>query len=388
MTEHSEGMSDMGMRMSGIMTTEFVSPGHPDKVCDQIADAIVDKALSHDPKSRVAMEVTGGHYGLVVIGEITTAEQFDIAKVVKEIYKSIGHNDHDLGVFVNVVSQASDIARGVDIGGAGDQGVMTGYAVRNPEGNHMPPVYMMARALTQKMTDLRCTGTTCLRPDGKSQVVMMDGKVTHVILAAHHAADISTDDLRQLLLEQVIRQVVPATDPVMVNPVLFDQAIYLTDGISGNVVINGTGAFIQGGFNADAGTTGRKLIVDNYGPNVEIGGGCYSGKDPTKVDRSAAYFCRFVAKSIVAGGLATEALVKVGYAIGVPTPSFVTVQTPLLLEENSKLQAHILEKFDFRPAAIIERFGLQRPVGWCYRETAAAGHYTDPKFPWEKTVDI
>ncbi|MBI5077422.1 methionine adenosyltransferase [Candidatus Falkowbacteria bacterium] len=389
--------NEMDMRKARSMAAEFVTNGHPDKCCDQMADAIVDTALSQDPKSRVAMEVTGGHGGIVVIGEMTTCAVFDIGEVVRRTYRAIGH-DHDLAIFTNVVKQAKNIAQGVDdekaVGkghaeqGAGDQGIMVGYAV-NDTPEFMPLTWSIAKRLCLMMHDLRVDGTLpWLRPDGKSQVTIVDGKITHVTLAAHHALKFSPDtpeekaELAQIRIElfnRIVRPVVPDLGNVDMVAAGEDPC----------VVINGTGRFVQGGFDADAGTTGRKLMVDNFGPNVEIGGGCYSGKDPTKVDRSAAYFCRFIAKSIVAGGYAREAIVKVGYAIGVAKPTYVSVQTSLPDDEARKLEANVLDKFDFRPKAIIERLGLiDSNKDWRYEDTARFGHYGDSRFPWETPVSF
>ncbi len=369
----------MSMRKARAMATEFVTPGHPDKVCDQMADAIVDAAIQGDPKSRVAMEVTGGHGLVVVIGEMTTSSQFDIGEVVRETYRAIGH-DHPIGVLVNVVRQAPDISQGVTEGqglyleqGAGDQGIMVGYAINDGYDDYMPESWHIARALTQRLVEVRQNGTLpYLSPDGKSQVTVIDGKVTHVTLAAHHAKTVELEQIREDLIAHVIRHVMPDADRLP----------------HGSVVVNGTGRFVQGGFDADAGTTGRKLMVDNYGPNIEVGGGCYSGKDPSKVDRSAAYFCRFVAKSIVAGGHAREALVKVGYAIGVAEPTHCSILTDLPVEQNAKLEAKVVAQFNFTPKAMIEQLGLLTPTGWRYRDTAAAGHYGDPRFPWEQPTEI
>lgn len=370
-------MESMRMRKARTMATEFVTDGHPDKVCDQIADANVDAALGQDPKSHVALEVTGGHGSVVVIGEMTTDAHVDIGEVAKATYKSIGH-DHEIAVLANVVKQSSDINAGVGAAaeqGAGDQGIMVGYAI-NDGPNCMPRSWTLARELCMKLKELRESGKlSYLRPDGKSLVVMDGDRVTHVTLAAHHADKIMLAQIKEDLIELAVRPVIGdlAPDHVAVN---------------GTSKPGGPSMFVQGGFDADAGTTGRKLAVDNYGPNVELGGGCYSGKDPSKVDRSAAYFCRMVAKSIVAGGHAPEAVVKVGYTIGIAQPAYVSVVTPLAEEAARKLEEHIRAKFDFRPAAMIEQLGLLKPKGWSYRETARAGHYGDDRFPWEKVVEI
>ena len=356
---------NMKMRKARSMASEFVTNGHPDKVCDQMADAIVDEAVFADPKSRVAMEVTGGHGLVVVIGEMKTSVPVDIGQVVRRTYAEIGH-DLPIGVLANVVVQSPDIDQGVTATngkeqGAGDQGIMVGYAV-NDGADYMPLSWSIARALCVRLTEARRDGTLpYLRPDGKSQVTIMGDRVTHVTLAAHHSDAVPLEKVRLDLIKQVVRPIVPELD-------------------EGCIVVNRTGRFVQGGFDADAGTTGRKLMVDNYGPNVEIGGGCYSGKDPSKVDRSAAYFCRMVAKSIVAGEHADEAIVKVGFAIGVATPTYISVEADLPDDEAARLEQHIRGLFDFRPEAMIERMGLLKPNGWRYCETAAAGHYGDNRF--------
>ncbi|MDO8622258.1 MAG: methionine adenosyltransferase [bacterium] len=365
------------MRKARTMATEFVTDGHPDKVCDQIADAICDAAIAQDPKSHVAMEVTGGHGSVVVIGEMTTGAHVDIGKVARETYKSIGH-DHDIAVLANVVTQSGDINAGVGAAeeqGAGDQGIMVGYAI-NDGPDYMPRSWTLARALCMKLKELRESGRLpYLRPDGKSLVVMDGDRVTHVTLAAHHASGIMLAQIKEDLIELAVRPVIGelAPDHVAVN---------------GTSKVGGPSMFVQGGFDADAGTTGRKLMIDNYGPNVEVGGGCYSGKDPSKVDRSAAYFCRLVAKSIVAGGHAPEAVVKVGYTIGIAEPAYVSVVTSLPEDLAAKLEAHVKAKFNFKPAAMIEQLGLLTPKDWSYRDTARAGHYGDDRFPWEKVVEI
>lgn len=361
--------SDMAMRRCQLSAAEHVTDGHPDKVCDQMADTIVTAALQQDPMSRVAMEVTGGHGKVWVTGEMTTGAQLDVQQLLHDTYRAIGHTDQ-VEVWTNIVRQSLNIAQGVDTGGAGDQGIMTGYAV-NETPELMPHDWVLSRDLCLRLKVARMSGLLAyLRPDGKSQVTLNNGTVVHVTIACHHSADVALDKLREDVLREVVLPLVPDIDPR-------------------HVVINGTGKFVQGGFEADAGTTGRKLVVDNYGPNVEIGGGCYSGKDPSKVDRSAAHFCRMVAKSIVGSGMANEALVKVGYAIGVAEPTIVSVQT----NHDGKADAAIVEKvyhtFDFRPRAIIERLGLRNMNnGWTYRDAAAFGHYGRDMFPWEQVVDL
>ena len=357
-----------GLRISSFAASEHVTGGHPDKVCDQMADAVLDAAIAQDPQSRVAIEVTGGHNKVFVTGELTTRAELDIENIVLQTYQEIGYND-DLEVVTKIAKQSRDIADGVDAGGAGDQGVMVGYAVQGYD-ELMPMPWLLARDLCHRLKIMRVEGTLLyLRPDGKSQVVMENGHVTHVTIACHHAPEVSLDRLYKDIYNHVIVPVIPA--------ISFD-----------NTVINGKGKFTKGGFEADAGTTGRKIVVDNYGPNVEVGGGAYSGKDPPKVDRSAAYMCRLVAKSIVDSGMADEALVKVAYSIGIDQPSLLSVQTDRGPEEDAKLFEKVKKSFDFRPRAIIERLGLQHPDGWTYTETASFGHYGRNNFPWEHPADF
>jgi len=357
-----------GLRVSNFAASEHVTDGHPDKVCDQIADAILDAAIEQDPQSRVAIEVTGGHNKVFVTGELTTSAELDIKNLVLQTYRDIGYKD-DIDVVIKIEKQSRDIAEGVDAGGAGDQGVMVGYAVEGCD-ELMPVPWVLARDLCLRLKKMRVEGTLpYLRPDGKSQIVMENGHVTHVTIACHHAEEVPLDSLYRDIYNHVIVPVVP--------------------GISlDNTVINGKGKFTKGGFEADAGTTGRKIVVDSYGPSVEVGGGAYSGKDPTKVDRSAAYMCRLIAKSIVASGMADEALVKVAYSIGIDRPSLLSVQTDRGPEEDEKISEKIRKDFDFRPRAIIERLGLQHPNGWSYKETAAFGHFGRKHFPWEQALEL
>lgn len=362
------GHACLATRKAPVMAAEFVTEGHPDKVCDQMADAILDAMLKEDPFSRVAIEVTGGHGIVCAIGEVTTNAHVDIGNIIRHVYRDIGHTA-EIGVMVNVVKQSPDIAKGVDKGGAGDQGIMVGYAVDDGP-NFMPKPWTIARQLAVGMKELRVTGKLpYLKPDGKSLVVLKEGVVSHITLAAQHERGITQEQIKHDLYENLIR------------PIIGDIPLQ-------HVEVNGTGEFVLGGFDADAGTTGRKLMIDNYGPNIEVGGGCYSGKDPSKVDRSAAYFCRMVAKSIVGCGYAHEALVKVGYTIGIAEPAYISVVSDLPEEQNRALEQKVIEKFDFRPKAMIEFMGLLHPNGWCYRETARAGHYGDDRFPWEKICEF
>ena len=338
-------------------TCESVTEGHPDKVCDQIADAILDAYLQRDPSSRVAVETFGSHGALMIGGEVTSTEEIDLAAIAKRVYRDIGYDD-EIEVFTNIEEQSPDIARGVDTGGAGDQGIMYGYATsETPE--YLPRPVVLAHKLAWGLTDLRRNHQefSWLRPDGKTQVTMVGPNVTAVVVSAQHSPDITIEEIRRLVLERLIA------------PIIGDLG-------NAAVHINPTGSFVSGGFMADTGLTGRKIMVDTYGGLMPHGGGAFSGKDPSKVDRSAAYMARYAAKNIVANGLAKNCLVSVAYAIGKESP----VMLRAISGEGKDLTAYLKEHFDFRPRAIIERLGLRRPI---YRATAAYGHFGRDEFPWE-----
>jgi S-adenosylmethionine synthetase len=342
-------------------TAESVTSGHPDKICDQISDAILDECLRQDKKSRVAVETFGGHGMLVICGEVTTKAKVDFAKIGRNVYKDIGHKDN-LNIITRVVVQSPDIAQGVDTGGAGDQGIMYGFATdETPE--FMPKAMVLAHKLSKGLEDLRKKGEIkWLYPDGKSQVTIEDGKIKTVLVSTQHSANVSNDEMREILIKKLIK------------PVIGD--------ISGvEILINPTGRFVQGGFEADTGLTGRKIMVDTYGGMLPHGGGAFSGKDPTKVDRSAAYMARFAAKNIVANKLAKTCLVSVAYAIGRAEPLMVEA----IDEKGKSLGKIVREKFDFKPKSIIEALDLRRPI---YRQTAAYGHFGKKGLPWEKIIKI
>lgn len=335
-------------------TVESVTSGHPDKVCDQISDAILDACLAQDPRSRVAVETFGGHGVILACGEVTTRARVDYAAVAREVYRDIGYEARPM-VLVNVVSQSPDIAQGVDTGGAGDQGIMYGFATdETPE--LMPRGVVLAHALTRRLEELRRNGEVAwLRPDGKAQVTMQDGEVATVLVSTQHAEAVGQEEIRRTVVEKVVEVI---------------------DGIEGvEVLVNPTGKFVLGGFDADTGLTGRKIMVDTYGGLAPHGGGAFSGKDATKVDRSAAYMSRFVARHIVASGHAKACLVSVAYAIGRAEPVMVSA-----VDESGRDLSVLARAFDFRPAAIIERLGLARPI---FRQTASYGHFGRPGFPWE-----
>jgi S-adenosylmethionine synthetase len=347
---------------SKIYTVESVTSGHPDKVCDEISDAILDECLRQDPKSRVAVETFGSHGLLVVGGEVTTGANFDAESIARAVYKNIGYEDN-LKVIVNIVKQSPDIAQGVDTGGAGDQGIMYGYATdETPE--FMPRAVVLAQKLAQGLENLRRTRPdySWLRPDGKTQVTIENGKIKTALVSTQHSESAATDFIK----EQIIKGLVA---PIIGN-------------VSGvEILVNPTGRFVKGGFEADTGLTGRKIMVDTYGGLIEHGGGCFSGKDPTKVDRSAAYMARFAAKNIVASGLAKKCLVSVAYAIGKAEPLMLEAVN----ENGESVVDAVKNKFDFRPAAIIERLNLRRPI---YLRTAAYGHFGRPGFPWEEVIGV
>lgn len=342
-------------------TTESVTAGHPDKVCDQISDAILDACLTQDPKSRVAVETFGSHGTLMIGGEVTTTANVDYEAIARKVYADIGYTD-TLEILSKVVTQSGDIAMGVDTGGAGDQGIMYGYAT-NETDQYLPLGVTLAHALARKLEGLRRDGTLpYLRPDGKTQVTIKNGRVITALTSTQHAEEAGLETIREDLTKHLF------------TPVLGDLSDI-------EILVNPTGRFVQGGFEADAGLTGRKIMVDTYGGLMPHGGGCFSGKDATKVDRSAAYMCRFAAKNLVANGHAKKALVSVAYAIGRVDPVMVEA-----FDEDGKNLSDIVNKnFDFRPLAIRDRLGLTRPI---FQETAAYGHFGVEGRPWEEIIKI
>lgn len=379
-------------------TSESVTEGHPDKICDQISDAILDAALTDDPSARVACEVMVSTGLVMVAGEITTDSYIDIPQVVRETIQEIGYTDRKLGfdadscaVLTSIDEQSPDIAQGVDLGyekrigeaedelfgGAGDQGIMFGYANRDTA-ELMPLPIALAHKLAKQLSIARKSGQAkTFLPDGKSQVTIEyeNGKPVHidtVVISTQHTETSNLEEVKQEVLEYVLKPVLPND--------LYDEQT--------RILINPTGRFVLGGPEGDTGLTGRKIVVDTYGGFARHGGGALSGKDPTKVDRSAAYAARYVAKNIVAAELADACEVQIAYAIGVAKPVAIFVNT----FGTAKIADHDLEKmilniFDLRPQAIIKNFDLLRPI---YKQTAAYGHFgrTDLDLPWEKTDKV
>ena len=378
------------MSKSFIFSSESVGEGHPDKVSDSISDSILDACLEQDPQSRVACETLVKSNCVTIAGEITTDAKFDYEKVVREAIRKIGYiNDDDIfhadQVFITnqLTAQSRDIGQGVDAAaaegkdtaeqGAGDQGIMFGYACNETE-ELMPAPVMFAHRILRKMAEVRHAGVEAkwLRPDCKSQVALKyeSGQMTgieNVVVSTQHAADVDNDTIRNFITEEVIKPALPAE-------LLSPDTQYL---------INPTGRFVVGGPQGDSGLTGRKIIVDTYGGWGRHGGGAFSGKDPSKVDRSAAYMCRWVAKNIVAAQLADRVEIQLAYAIGYPDPTSITIDcfgTEKVPED--KIQDAVKEVFNFKPANIVSQLDLLRPI---YRETTHYGHFGKANLPWEQT---
>lgn len=381
-----------------LFTSESVTEGHPDKISDILSDAILDEIYKNDPQARVACEVTVTTGLVMVVGEISTTTYVDIPKVVRESVREIGYDRAKYGfdcdtcaVITAIDEQSADIALGVDKSleaksgtdaidsiGAGDQGMMFGYACNETE-EFMPLAISLAHKLTKRLTDARKSGEIdYIRPDGKSQVTVAydeNGKplyVDTVVISTQHSEDVTHEQIEKDVLEKVILPIIPAE-------LLKEDTKYY---------INPTGRFVVGGPNGDSGHTGRKIIVDTYGGYARHGGGAFSGKDPTKVDRSAAYAGRYVAKNIVAAGLADRCEVQIAYAIGVAKPVSVSVETfgTAHIPEH-EIESLIEKHFDLRPAGIIKMLDLRRPI---YKQTAAYGHFgrTDIDLPWERTDKV
>ncbi len=381
-----------------LFTSESVTEGHPDKVCDCVSDAVLDAIIAQDKNARVACESFASTDIINVMGEITTTAQVDFEEIIRKVICGIGYDSDDIGfngntckVNITLDKQSSDIAMGVDrslelksgeedeynLHGAGDQGMMFGFACNETE-ELMPLTISLAHKMAKRLTDVRKDGTlTYLRPDGKTQVTVeyVNGapiRVDSVVVSSQHSADISLETLREDILKYVIKPIIPQN--------LIDD--------STKYYINPTGRFVIGGPHGDTGLTGRKIIVDTYGGAARHGGGAFSGKDPTKVDRSAAYAARYVAKNVVAAGIAKKCEIQLAYAIGVAKPVSVMVDTfGTGKVSDSKIAMAVQRVFDLRPAAIIEKLDLRRPI---YFDTAAYGHMgrTDLDLPWEKTDKV
>ena len=379
-----------------LFTSESVTEGHPDKICDTISDAVLDAILAQDPDGRVACETTCITDQIMVMGEITTKAKIDIEKIARDVVCEIGYDSPEKGfdghtckVQIAIDKQSPDIALGVDksyelkegyddsynLHGAGDQGMMFGYACDETE-ELMPLSISLSHKLAKQLTNVRKDGTLpYLRPDGKTQVTVeydesgAPKRVDTIVISSQHSADVSLDQIRSDIVKYVIKPIVPEN-------LLDDDTI---------IYVNPTGRFVTGGPAGDSGLTGRKIIVDTYGGIGRHGGGCFSGKDPTKVDRSAAYAARYVAKNIVAAGLAKKCEIQIAYAIGVAHPVSVMIDTfGTGIISDDTLSEIVTETFDLRPAAIIDSLNLRRPI---YRQLAAYGHMgrTDLDLPWEKT---
>mgnify|MGYP003302964124 CR=1 FL=1 len=363
-------------------TSESVTEGHPDKLCDYISDTVLDEALAQDKYSRVAVETFASANKITIAGQITSNAKLDVEKIVRERIKEIGYDNAKLDIDyktckidINITKQSSDIAQGVDVGGAGDQGIMFGFASDETE-EYMPFAIAMAHKLAKRLTEVRKTGIMpYLRPDGKTQVtVEYEGdqvkRIDTILISTQHDADIDMEILKKDIKEKIINQVIPSK--------------YLDD--KTNYYINPTGRFVIGGPLGDTGLTGRKIIVDTYGGYARHGGGAFSGKDATKVDRSAAYMLRHIAKNIVAHGYAKKCEIQVAYAIGMEQPMSVFVDTfgTNTIPENEIVEI-INKNFNLTPKGIIEYLGLREPI---FTKTTNYGHFGKTELPWEKIIEL
>ncbi len=364
-----------------IFTSESVTEGHPDKICDQISDAILDDILAQDPSSRVACEVCATTGLVLVMGEITTEGYCDVQKIVRSVVNDIGYNrgkygfdSENLAVLVSLKEQSPDIAMGVDVDGAGDQGMMFGYACKETA-EYMPMPIMLAHKLARRLAEIRKNGSHKeLRPDGKTQVsVEYDEKgqvmrVDTIVVSTQHDEDVTQEELKKTIINEVISPIIPKS--------LIDEKT--------KIYVNPTGRFVIGGPKGDSGLTGRKIIVDTYGGYAPHGGGSFSGKDPTKVDRSASYMARYVAKNMVAAGFSERLQIQLSYAIGLASPTSICVDTFNTSKYSDEYLIKVIsENFDLTPKGIINNLDLRRPI---YRKTATYGHFgrDDLDLPWEK----
>ena len=380
---------------SNLFTSESVTEGHPDKMCDQISDAVLDAHLKQDPTSRVACEVCASKKNVMVMGEITSSATVDIEKVVREKINEIGYdrdellfNGNNINIILDISAQSADIALGVDNSketkesemeanlGAGDQGMMFGYATNEIEGALMPAAIYYSHELAKKLAEVRKNGTIpYLRPDGKTQVTVKyeDDKlvgIDTIVVSTQHEPGVDNQTIEHDIIENVIKPVIPTE--------------YLEENV--RVLVNPTGSFVIGGPAGDSGLTGRKIVVDTYGGYAPHGGGAFSGKDSTKVDRSAAYYARYVAKHLVAAGICDKCQIQVAYAIGVAKPVSICVDTFGTGKLSDEKILEIIESvFDFRPTNIISELELRKPV---FGDTAAYGHFGNPDYAWEKTPKL
>lgn len=383
-------------RKNRLFTSESVTEGHPDKVCDSIADAILDELLKQDVSSRSACETCATTDTVLVMGEITSNAKIDVEKVIRDTIKNIGYTEKDVGFDYNceiinkIHTQSPDIAMGVDASaesksgdssvydsiGAGDQGMMYGYACTETD-SLMPLPITLAHKLTARLTEVRKSGlVNWLRPDGKSQVTVeydeFDNpvRVHTVVVSTQHSPAVSHDEIEKTVIEKVVKYAIPAE--------LLDE--------NTRILVNPTGRFVVGGPNGDSGLTGRKIVVDTYGGYCPHGGGAFSGKDPTKVDRSASYYARYVCKNVVASGLAKRCMLEVSYAIGVAKPISLRISSFGTAVCSDKVLEQVVEKvFDFRPAAIIDNLSLRSPI---YKATTNYGHFGKNGLAWEKTDKV
>ena len=368
--------------MKQYFTSESVTEGHPDKLCDLISDSILDACLKQDSNSRVAVETFASGNTITIAGQITTKAEFSVENLVREVIKEIGYDNASLDmdyrtckIDVNITKQSPDIALGVDIGGAGDQGIMFGYASNETE-NYMPYAIDMAHKLAKRLTEVRKNKTIpYLRPDGKVQVTVeyeedKPKRIETILISTQHNADISQEELKKDVIEYVIKTVVPSN--------MMDE--------NTKIYVNPTGRFVIGGPLGDTGLTGRKIIVDTYGGYARHGGGAFSGKDPSKVDRSAAYMLRHIAKNIVANGYADKCEIQVSYAIGMKEPLSIYVNTfGTGTKTDEELVNLIKEKFDLTPNGIIKYLDLQKPI---YTKTTNYGHFGKESLSWEKIIKM
>ena len=363
-------------------TSESVTEGHPDKLCDYISDTILDECLKQDENSRVAIETFAANNNITIAGQLTTNATIDVEKIVRERIKEIGYDNSQVdmdyrtcNITIDIEKQSPDIALGVDVGGAGDQGIMFGYAC-DETSSYMPYAIDMAHKLSKRLTEVRKEGIVpFFRPDGKTQVTVeyendKPKRVETILVSTQHLEEVSTQEVRKAVIEEVINKVIPA------NMIDENTKIY----------VNPTGRFVIGGPYGDTGLTGRKIIVDTYGGYARHGGGAFSGKDASKVDRSAAYMLRHIAKNIVANGYAKKCEIQVSYAIGMKEPLSIYINTfGTATKSEEELVELIKNKFDLTPAGIIEYLGLKKPI---YTKTTNYGHFGKDNLPWEKIIEL